>query len=98
MQCLIEGCNHKQSRRGRMHTNNSWFRFQICPCCFVELNLMHVFPTLERSFLVPNQGCKYQLQDELESIAITSGDTEIRSKMELKKKYPKRMSYEGTAM
>jgi len=40
MRCLIEGCNHSASRRSRMqYQDTPWKRWQICPCCAIELEL-----------------------------------------------------------
>jgi len=61
--CLITGCIHTISRRGKMGINNgnTWGRWQICPCCARVLLEMKV---IEYDKRVDSSRCKKMIENE----------------------------------
>lgn len=65
MRCLITNCNHTRSKRGSMYPhNNSWGKYQICPCCSNELIN---FKTLIDNIVF--NACKNLLKEELKPLS-----------------------------
>ncbi len=94
--CLIINCLHGKTNRMRHLKDTSWDLWQICPCC---ASILVEVGVIKYKTQINPAGCVKAIKKELSNDGLSvNPNPELIAKMAKKKKYPKRMSYEGVAM
>ncbi len=93
MKCLITNCNHSKSNRMKHRNDTCWDEWQICPCCTIILTEFGII-TYRKFF--NHVRCTNSIARELYVKPVP--DQKLLVKIQQKKKFPKKMSFEGVAM
>lgn len=96
MMCLTIGCLHGKSNRMRHMGGTCWDLWQVCPCC---ASVLVEFGAIKYELHKRLTGCVRAIKNELSTDDLyVNPDPELVAKIAKKKKYPRKMSYDGVVM